>query len=471
MAFYTPSPTCKRYMLSNARRRIIMGPFRSGKSVCNIMEIVRRASQQAPGPDGLRRTRFAVVRNTMRQLVDTTIKTWLDWIPNGIAGTMRQVDKTFMMNYNDIRCEVMFRALDDAADVRNLLSLELTGAYINESREIAREIVEGLDARIGQYPKKIDGGCTWYGLFADTNPPSEGEYWQSICESVDPTTMEPTNAWEVFKQPSGLSADAENAEYLADNYYKDLAEGKTDEYVRVYIKNEYGKSKAGKPVHPQFSDSVHVAKDYLTPNPLIPLTISADFGRTPAIVFGQMDVFGRLLIFDEIVTEGMGLDRCLKELARPLLKNRFDAYDVRVTGDPSGAFGTQTDEATCVTIFKRHGFKSVKFAKSNNPIERQGALDEFLGRRPESGGILIDPRCKMIIRGLGGGYHYKIARNGIAAPEPEKNIFSHICEALQYMAMFYKQPPESKQRDIQTMRVAQAHAQMNKFAGTYAMRR
>jgi len=458
-------------MLSNARKRIIMGPFRSGKSVCNVMEVVRRASQQAPGPDGLRHSRWVVVRNTMRQLLDTTIKTFLDWIPDGTAGTMRWTDKTFRLNYADIRAEIMFRALDDDADVKNLLSLELTGAYVNESREITRNIIEALEGRVGMYPKKIDGGCTWYGIFADTNPPSEGEYWHSVCEKLNPDTFLPTDAWEVFKQPSGLSADAENVENLPEGYYKNLAEGKTEDYVRVYIENKYGKTKSGKVVHPLFKDDVHVTNGPLTPNPLIPLTLSADFGRTPAVVFAQMDVFGRLIILDEVVTEGMGLERCLRELVKPLIRNRFDGYDIRVTGDPSGAFGTQTDEATCVTVFKRNGFRHVKFAKSNNPIERQGALDEFLGKRPESGGILIDPRCKMIIRGLGGGYHYKIARNGIAAVEPEKNIFSHICEALQYMAMFYKQPPESKARDRQALIVAQAHAQMNRYAGTYAIRR
>lgn len=471
MSAFTPSPVCRKFMLSNARRRLLRGPFRSGKSVCSVMEIMRRAAQQAPGPDGIRRTRCAVVRNTMRQLVDTTIKTFLDWIPEGLAGTMRQVDKMFIVKYNDIYCEVMFRALDDASDVRNLLSLELTFAYINESREIAREIVEGLDARIGQYPRKDNGGCTWYGIWADTNPPSEGEYWHAICEDLDPTTFEPGSGWQIFTQPSGLSKDAENIEHLPENYYTELMKGKTDEYVRVYIKNEYGKTKAGKPVHPLFDSDVHVADSELMPNPMLPLTISADFGRTPAIVFGQMDVFGKLCIFDEIVTENMSLDRCLTELGKPLLKNRFAGYDVRVTGDPSGAFGTQTDEATCVTIFKRHGFKSVKFAKTNNVIERQGALDDILAKRPTAGGILIDPRCKMLIRGLSGGFHFKIARNGIAAPDPEKNIFSHICEALQYMAMFYKQPPESKQRDLTALKIAQATSLSSRYGNTYSLRR
>lgn len=471
MAAYTPSATCLRYMKSDARRRLIMGPFRSGKSVCNVMEIMRRAAQQKKGPDGLRRTRFAVVRNTMRQLVDTTIKTWLDWIPDGAAGRMRQVDKAFIVNYDDIRCEVMFRALDDAADLSNLLSLELTGAYINEAREIHPEIIEGLDARIDQYPKKIDGGCTWAGIFADTNPPREGDYWHSICENINPNTLAPGSGWEVYKQPSGLSPEAENTQYLSPNYYQDLAVGKTEEYIRVYIKNQYGKTKGGRPVHPLYDPDIHDSRIALLPNPELPLTLSHDFGRTPAVLFGQEDAFGRLLYLDEVSTENMGLDRCLKERVKPLLRARFQGYDVRITGDPSGAYGGQTDEATCVTIFRRHGFKRIKLASSNNPIERQGALSDRLALRPDCGGILIDQRCTMFRRGLGGGYHFKVKRDGVVLEEAEKNIFSHICEAGEYMAMFYRQPPESKAADKQAAMVAQAQRQQAMYGKTYALRR
>lgn len=458
-------------MLSNAKRRIIMGPFRSGKSVCNIMEIMRRAKGQARGPDGLRHTRFAVIRNTMRQLVDTTIKTWLDWIPDGPAGRMRQVDKSFIVNYDDVRCEVMFRALDDAADLANLLSLELTAAYINEAREIHPEILEALDARVNQYPKKIDGGCTWAGIFADTNPPREGDYWHSICEDINPNTLEPGSGWEIFKQPSGLAADAENVEYLPDNYYQDLAVGKTAEYVRVYIKNQYGKTKGGKPVHSLYDPDIHDATTALIENPNLPLLLAHDFGRTPAVVFMQEDPLGRLLFLDEVTTVDMGLDRCLKERVKPLLRSRFAGYDVRITGDPSGWKPGQNDEQTCLSIFKKNGFHNCKPAPSNNPIARQGAMSDRLALRPDCGGILIDPRCLMFKRGMGGGYQFKVNKQGVALDEVEKNIYSHICEAGEYGVMYYKQPVESKQRDQQAMMVAQAQRRQMATAKTYAMRR
>lgn len=439
---YKPPPTVERFLLSNARRRVIMGPFGSGKSSGCCVEVPRRASMQRPGKNGIRKTRFAIVRNTMPQLRDTTLKTWLEWFPDGSLGRWKETGKTYHMKYQDVDCEVLFRALDDEADVKNLLSLELTGAYLNECRETPRVIVDALDGRIDRYPSRRDDiGATWAGIWADTNPPTEEEYWHRIINGDDPDTGMPSadNGWEAFIQPSGLSPEAENLDHLAPGYYETLAKGKGKEFVRVYVHGYFGKSTGGKAVHPTFDPDLHIAKDVLIPNPRLMLLVSADFGLTPAMTLKQQDTFGRVLTFDEIVTEGMGLKRAIKEKLKPLLRNKYEGYDVFVTGDPAGKVKSQTDERSCVTIFKEEGFKKVKFAFSNSPVHRIGATDSFLMRNTEMGpAYLIDPRCSYLKRGMGGRYHYPINRKGETSPTPKKDIFSHICEAGQYGDMYYE---------------------------------
>jgi len=456
------SPVASAFMQSDARFRLLHGPFRSGKSVTSMVEIVKRAMQQKRDKTGYRRTRWAVVRNTMPQLRDTTMKTWFDWFPDGGgAGWYKETGKTFFLEFDDVRAEVLFRALDDAADVKNLLSLDLTGAYINESRETAREILEGLDGRIGQYPKMDDGGPTWYGMWADTNPPEEGSYMWAMMEGLDPDDMtkKKSNGWIVFRQPGGMvrcqageiaevvlkngwalrtNSNADNIKNLIPGYYGNLAKDKADEYVKVFIMGLYGQSKAGKPVHPLFDPDFHISRDILIPNRHLLLLIAADFGHTPAFALKQQDAYGRVLTLDEIATEGMGLDRAIKTRLKPLLNNKYDGFNIRVTGDPAGNTGAQTDEKSCVDIFNMNGFKRVKFAYSNNPIHRMNATDHFLQRRTEVGaGYLIGPNCPYLIRGMKGGYHYKISKTGITSTEVDKNIFSHICEAGQYGDMFF----------------------------------
>ena len=57
-----------------------MGPVGSGKSTACVLEIWDRARRQAAF-EGVRRTRWAVIRNHYPELLTTTVKTWKEWIP------------------------------------------------------------------------------------------------------------------------------------------------------------------------------------------------------------------------------------------------------------------------------------------------------------------------------------------------------------------------------------------------------
>ncbi len=78
--------TLKAFMRDDSFFRGLRGPVGSGKSVCCAVEVFRRALQQKPGADGIKRSRWAVVRNSYPQLRTTTIKTWLDWFPEEVWG-------------------------------------------------------------------------------------------------------------------------------------------------------------------------------------------------------------------------------------------------------------------------------------------------------------------------------------------------------------------------------------------------
>ena len=74
---YASMPSLKAFHGSDAFVRGVLGPIGSGKSVACVMEIMRRAQQQRPGADGIKRSRWAVIRNTYGELRDTTLKTVL----------------------------------------------------------------------------------------------------------------------------------------------------------------------------------------------------------------------------------------------------------------------------------------------------------------------------------------------------------------------------------------------------------
>jgi len=230
---YDAPPTVGRFMESNARVRGIVGPFGSGKSSGCVMEFLKRAAQQAPWTDGIRRTRFCAVRNTYGQLNDTTRKTFEQWIPAEL-GHWGEEEFTFYIQRGDIECEVLFRALDRPQHVNKLLSLELTGAYINECREIPKAIFDGIQGRLGRYPSKAQGGASWRGLWFDSNPWHQRHWLHQLFKRNTPP-----QGFELYEQPSGLSPEAENVENLPDAYYADLCHGKDTEYIECYVHGRY----------------------------------------------------------------------------------------------------------------------------------------------------------------------------------------------------------------------------------------
>lgn len=431
---YTPPPTCRRFMLSDARMRVLMGPVGSGKSTACCFELVRRASMQKPNSQGIRKTRAVVVRQTARQLQDTTIKTFLDWFPPGICGQFMKTTKTYFFKVGDVECEIMFRALDDPDDVANLNSLEVTFAWFNECRDIHPDIVDAMSKRIGRYPSAKDGGPTWFGMWGDTNPPNIDTWWYYQMEKLDPKDgVSPLeNGWEVFKQPSGRSPFAENIENLPEGYYD--TQGRSEEYIRVYIDGEYGMSNAGKPVYKYFRPDYHMAKTELRPilNGVRPIVVGMDLGLTPAAVIGQQDPRGRVLIFDECVSFDMGVKRFLRTMLKPLLYERFSGAPVIIVVDPAGVQRAQTDERSAVDIIKSEGFKVIP-ARTNRILARINAVDDYLMRQVDGDpALLIDPRCTRLKAAMMGGYRYKNKGTG---DEIEKNAHSHIAEALQYLML------------------------------------
>jgi hypothetical protein len=74
---YEAEPTAMRFHWSEAFYKSIRGPLGSGKSVACVIELIRRAREQAPDARGVRRTRWGVIRNCYS--ADTEVLTENGW--------------------------------------------------------------------------------------------------------------------------------------------------------------------------------------------------------------------------------------------------------------------------------------------------------------------------------------------------------------------------------------------------------
>jgi len=446
---FTAPPTCASFMKSDAFGRLVAGPVGSGKTTACIFEMFRRSAEQKPSSDGVRYTRWAITRQTLKQLKDTVLKDCMTWL--GKIATYKVSDSTLHIDIGDIKSEWLFIPLEDAEDQRRLLSMQLTGAWMSEAIEMDLGIIAPLSGRCGRYPTADLGGATFFGIIADTNMPPEGSDWHKFM-------TEPPPDWQIFIQPSGMSDEAENLDYLTQTpetlalppgdprrraqgrtYYERFvrAYGEHSDWVKRYVYAQFGDDPSGSAVfRDSFKSSFHVV-DAIEPVYGHPIIVGQDFGRDPWSIICQLDHKGRLLVLAEVGANDTGLELHVQKALRPALySERFLGRPIAIVGDPAGRSKDSIHEETSFDALKRMGFHAFP-APSNDLDSRIRAVEAFLLAQRDGGpAILFDKRfCPTVIRAMSGGYRFGKTKQGQRKPTPDKNDFSHVADALQYAAM------------------------------------
>jgi len=392
---------------------------------------------------------------TYGMLRDTTINSVFQWLPPQYCGKYNSSEHKYTIKcFAGVEFEILFRALDKPDDVRNLLSLEVTGGWINEAREVPWAIMEALQGRCGRYPAKKDGGASWFGLWMDTNPPDTESEWYDFFENRNwiesfqqlkrdgflPANLPEDQFAAIFKQPSGLDPRAENIPNLPGErlYYARLAAGKKKEWVKVFVHGQYGFVVEGLPVYDNYIDDIHCKRVEPVSGPSI--IRSFDFGLTPACAFSQILPDGRWLTFNEMVSKSMGIDRFSDDVLEHCQRAFRGSVHFEDWGDPAGMQRAQTDERTCFDIL--HGKGIMIRGSEQNPKLRQESVRSPMNRLHAEGSyFVLNPRCKVLRKGFLGGYHHRQLKVSGAvrySEDPEKNSFSHIHDALQYgMAPYF----------------------------------
>ena len=455
---YKAPPTISRFMQSDAFGRLLAGPVGSGKTTACIVETARRMGQQAPAPaDGRRYTRFAIIRQSLKDAKATVLRDVRGWF--GPMADWRVSESVLYIEQGDIVSEWYFLPLDEPDDVKRLLSTQLTAAYINECSETDIDLLSDIAGRVGRFPNNEFGACTWSGIYADTNMPIMHTPWADFINAPPPE-------WQIYRQPGGHTEQAENLSHLNQTaetillpeddprrieqgrgYYNRLLSVGSADYIRRYVWAEFGRDPSGSAVFAEsFKYDFHVV-DELDPVYSRMILVGQDFGRSPWSLITQLDHSGRLMVLEEVAGKGptgenIGLQQHIKQNLIPvLIQPRYAGRPIAVVGDPSGMAKDNLFETNSFELIRSMGLPCEP-APTNDIEPRLRAVEQFLGSQVGGkGAIQIDgKRCPTLIAGLQGAYKFATrpdASGGTYIKDvPEKlHPWSDVCDALQYVCL------------------------------------
>jgi hypothetical protein len=356
------------------------------------------------------------------------------------------------------------------------------------------KIFKVCQQRVNRYPAKKSGAAiTWTGVIADTNPPSTRHWIYKTFEQRRPENF------KIFKYdpallvvndipkdgtPYATSMDGTTyinnpaADYIKnlpdEKYYLNQVPGSTDEEIKVYMLGEYGLVIDGRSVHPEYKDRLHYADKILKADPTLEIGLGWDFGLTPACAVVQFTPFGQFVVLDEIYSEDDSLEDFAEYKVIPHLDRYYPFWRNNYVSrhDPAGQGENQINKQTCQGVLKKLGIDSKPAASSNAAVPRRNGLKYHLRRlmRGEPG-FLLSNRCQQIREGLMGQFQYpKIkavndANDDRYHEKPLKNMYSHICEALEYIGMYYakNETKKDKPQDASVAQIARNYADLQRL--------
>lgn len=463
-------PTLKAAAQSEALVRTIRGPAGSAKTSWAFIELLRRACEQAPAPDGVRYTRWLVGRLTYQVLASATLETARKTIGSLIhfRDSIPPMGKTRfgLPDGTVVDTEFEFLSLDGEDAYTKLLGYEPTGALLDEISEMPESIVHAVLRRIGRYPANTLGKPTWSGIIGVTNGPIEGHWLQEWELGKNKALLAELGLhldggrpfFHAFQQPAALlrPADptgkwrpnpaAENVKNLPGGYgyYFSMLADPDDAKIKAFVEGEFAPLKTGTLVFPEFHRDKHVVKmaDVRVPAG-IGLGLSFDFGRTPVCGVWVETASGRLIQIEEVMEDDASIETLATQGVLPLLRKKYPGSVIEwATGDPAGLIRGQQVDTSPYEVLWDLGIPIEDPGGGNKLGPRLEAVKQRLNRLEHGGFPMMQIRenCTFTIEALSRTYIFEQTRTGAETVRdtPTKshvNWVSDLADQVQYAAL------------------------------------
>jgi hypothetical protein len=438
--------------------RALLGPVGGGKTVTCIFDSIANACDMPVCRDGVIRFKLAVIGQTYGQMERNLLPTWFQWIPRAGFDEATEGDFTggggrfathrlfwdVMRSGSRVRVEfeAIFAAIGEHSVEAFMRGFEPTAFYLYEMDLLPEAVLTQAIFRLGRFPKRAElpEGVTFRSyVIGDLNAPDVDSWFYRTFEEKRPS------GFALYRQPSGRSPRAENVSNLPEGYYARQVEAlrHKPKLVKRFVDAEYGPSDDGEPVYPEYSDDIHFAREPLPILPNLDIMIGLDAGlQRPAAVFVQWTPEGQFRVVGELVPGRMGARRFADQIKVWLAQNAPDARIGAAYADPAGFAGADREAnehawAETVALELR---APILPAPSNEVGLRLDAVREELTFmiEPKKPAIMVSPLAPVLRKGFASHYRYQrqmVAGIARFSDKPEKNDWSHVHDALQYVLL------------------------------------
>lgn len=315
-------------------------------------------------------------------------------------------------------------------DLSGLGSQEFGVIVVTEAHEISEQAYRTLKRRCRQkgMPNMI---------LLEGEPPNEGHWLTRLTDPLDPDFDKDIEKWEL--------STYENWDNLPVAYRGSL-EGMPDAWKRKYLYGKPGFIPKGKAFYQGFKEPLHTG--WFDWNPDLPLILGWDFGfHHPAVSFHQIS--NRWYILRELMGSRVTIKKFCGQV-EAFINLNFPNAKIISYGDPAGLQANDKSEKSSIAICQESGFP-IK-CRPNGPLSGYRARKEIIERKLstiEDGKpiLQVDHRCKTIVEGFLGGYHY-VEENSEKAvnskyEEPfHDDYYSHLMNTMEYVGTNVFKPIE-----------------------------
>lgn len=425
------------FMWNSKRESMFDGGIGNGKTTGGIMRLLILAREYP-------KSQWVIARQTYKDLTATTKKTFSKVCPS--SWIKRDVkDSTTLQN----GAEIFWMHLDEVSD-SGMRGLEINGAFISQAEEIAPEMWEFLDGRIGRWSQPDwPQPCPPY-IWGDCNP--NGHDWIYFRFHPEVVGEHPYRAY--FFGETGINKAM--LDKVSPGYYDNLMR-KPDAWKRRWV---YGSREIFEgAIHPDFRKEIHVYNAD-TWDPFKETSIKScwgwfDYGLSaPTCMLLSASTSNNFhFITHEYYRRSLpGRVITIRDHASELLRiMRENAYSVRgVFADPSIFYESTKDRRTQTTsVAQEYREAGLYFARAdNNEVSSIANLQELLHVDPRlknpltgkmgSPRLFISSRCTNLIEQIQTQKHAQV-RNPLTGDnefceERALGVPDHAYDPLRYFA-------------------------------------